>query len=252
MAEDDYKYLMFDDHLVTVSDTGKELGEFTISVEPTRYKQTDCFLIHANSHGSIDGVPCGTSITAYVAQNLETIEQQHHEYVKVGTCIVIQVFVVDYESNHLAMNYPKILITSEAINLSDEAVHTSFLILYFSSNTCFSQILRKKIEKLFYKFNCRSQNNIRRPYEAKLRYFYDWDDKLKQYLSTGFLCKICIKVKLDLKFHKTSIKTSDHNSWFPRPNNKNTLSEKMCLELQITYNSKIYICHISAGKLSIR
>lgn len=91
VAEDDYKYLMFDDHLVTVSDTGKELGEFTISVEPTRYKQTDCFLIHANSHGSIDGVPCGTSITAYVAQNLETIEQQHHEYVKVGTCIVIRV-----------------------------------------------------------------------------------------------------------------------------------------------------------------
>lgn len=77
---------------------------------------------------------------------------------------------------------------------------------------------KTKIEKLLYKFNCRSQNNIRRPYEAKLKYFYDWDDKLKQDLSTGFLCRICIKVKLDLKFHKTSIKTSDHNSLFPRLN----------------------------------
>jgi hypothetical protein len=55
---------------------------FTVSVEPTRYKSQDCFLIHANSHGAIDGVPCGTSITAYVGQNLQTIEQQHHEYIK--------------------------------------------------------------------------------------------------------------------------------------------------------------------------
>jgi hypothetical protein len=73
---------MFDDNLATTSDTGKELGDFTVSVEPTRYKSQDCFLIHANSHGAIDGVPCGTSITAYVGQNLQTIEQQHHEYIK--------------------------------------------------------------------------------------------------------------------------------------------------------------------------
>lgn len=102
VAEDDYKYLMFDDHLVTVSDTGKELGEFTISIEPTRYKQTDCFLIHANSHGSIDGVPCGTSITAYVAQNLETIEQQHHEYVKLENCpLDRKTFIVKQPDNFI-------------------------------------------------------------------------------------------------------------------------------------------------------
>lgn len=45
--------------------------------------QIDCFLVHANSHGTIDGVPCGTSITAYVSKSLDTLEQQHHEYVKV-------------------------------------------------------------------------------------------------------------------------------------------------------------------------
>ena len=83
MQDEDYKYLMFEDHLATVSDTGKELGEFSVTIEPTKHKGQECFLVHANSHGAIDGVPCGTSITAYVGNSLETIEQQHHEYVKV-------------------------------------------------------------------------------------------------------------------------------------------------------------------------
>ena len=74
---------MFDDNLVTVSDTGKELGEFTVTVEPTKFRGQECFLIHANSHGAIDGVPCGTSIVCHVSKSLETLEQHHHEYVKV-------------------------------------------------------------------------------------------------------------------------------------------------------------------------
>ncbi|XP_077978507.1 ciliogenesis-associated TTC17-interacting protein-like [Glandiceps talaboti] len=74
--------ILFTDSLVTTSDTGKELGEFTVTVEPARKSGEDCYLIHANSHGAIDNVPCGTSITAYVSKCLETLEQQHHEYVK--------------------------------------------------------------------------------------------------------------------------------------------------------------------------
>ena len=81
--DDDFKYLLFTDTLVTTSDTGKELGEFRISVTATKQEGAECFLVHANSHGAIDGVPCGTSITAYVSTKLETFEQQHHEYVKV-------------------------------------------------------------------------------------------------------------------------------------------------------------------------
>lgn len=86
VPEEDFKYVMFDDNLVTVSDAGKELGEFTVTVEPTRYKGLECFLIHANSHGSIDGVPCGTSIVCHVSKCLDTLEQQHHEYVKLDNC----------------------------------------------------------------------------------------------------------------------------------------------------------------------
>nr|KAG5714161.1 hypothetical protein BaRGS_018378 [Batillaria attramentaria] len=32
---------MFDDNLVTVSDTGKELGEFSVTVEPTKFKDEE-------------------------------------------------------------------------------------------------------------------------------------------------------------------------------------------------------------------
>lgn len=83
LDEDDYKYLLFNDDLVTISDAGKELGEMKVTVTETRSNGVDAFLIHANSHGSIDNVPCGTSITAIVNTHLETLEQKHHEYVKV-------------------------------------------------------------------------------------------------------------------------------------------------------------------------
>ncbi|XP_025094609.1 ciliogenesis-associated TTC17-interacting protein-like isoform X2 [Pomacea canaliculata] len=86
VPEEDFKYLMFDDALVTVSDTGKELGEFTVTVEPAKHRGQECFLVHANSHGAIDGVPCGTSIVCHVAKNMDTLEQHHHEYVKLENC----------------------------------------------------------------------------------------------------------------------------------------------------------------------
>ncbi|XP_074659702.1 ciliogenesis-associated TTC17-interacting protein-like [Tubulanus polymorphus] len=83
LVDEDFKYLAFGDSLVTTSDTGKEVGEFGVSIELTTHSSgVDCFLIHANSHGVVDNVPCGTSITAYVSRRLETLEQQHHEYVK--------------------------------------------------------------------------------------------------------------------------------------------------------------------------
>lgn len=81
-GESDFRHILFDDKLVTVSDTGKELGEFSVTISLAKRQDQDCFLVHANSHGFIDGVPCGTSIVAYVSKTLETIEQQHHEYVK--------------------------------------------------------------------------------------------------------------------------------------------------------------------------
>ncbi|XP_046553649.1 ciliogenesis-associated TTC17-interacting protein-like [Haliotis rubra] len=101
-GETDFQYLLFDDNLVTVSDTGKELGEFTVTVEPTKYKSQELFLIHANSHGAIDGVPCGTSITCYVTKQLETIEQQHHEYVKLENCpLDRKTFIVRQEEGYV-------------------------------------------------------------------------------------------------------------------------------------------------------
>ncbi|XP_060683707.1 ciliogenesis-associated TTC17-interacting protein [Hemiscyllium ocellatum] len=70
------------DSLMTVSDTGKEIGEFTVTIQPILYHSFPCLNIHANSHGTIDSIPCGTSISAYVSLELETFEQYHQEYIK--------------------------------------------------------------------------------------------------------------------------------------------------------------------------
>ncbi|XP_042562179.1 ciliogenesis-associated TTC17-interacting protein [Clupea harengus] len=79
---EDVQRCLFADSLVTVSDTGRELGEFCISIQNTVHNNQPCFLVHANSHGAIDSIPCGTSITGYVTATFETLEQDLHEYVK--------------------------------------------------------------------------------------------------------------------------------------------------------------------------
>jgi len=75
--------LAFQDLLLTSSQTGKEIGEMKITVEDTAWRGQKCFLIHANSHGVIDQLPCGTSITAYVSRSLQTLEQTQHEYIQI-------------------------------------------------------------------------------------------------------------------------------------------------------------------------
>ncbi|KAJ8011736.1 hypothetical protein DPEC_G00061350 [Dallia pectoralis] len=73
---------VFKDSLVTVSEGGIELGEFKLTVEWTSFREQPCLLLHAQSHGALDRTPCGTAITAYISLNLETLEQDHHEYIR--------------------------------------------------------------------------------------------------------------------------------------------------------------------------
>ncbi|XP_026115007.1 ciliogenesis-associated TTC17-interacting protein [Carassius auratus] len=82
IAPQDLDQCLFADSLVTVSDSGRELGDFSVSVTKTSYNEELCYLLHANSHGTIDDIPCGTSIIAYISRNLEILEENHHEYVK--------------------------------------------------------------------------------------------------------------------------------------------------------------------------
>uniref|UniRef100_A0A672LZA4 Ciliogenesis-associated TTC17-interacting protein n=1 Tax=Sinocyclocheilus grahami TaxID=75366 RepID=A0A672LZA4_SINGR len=53
---------LFADSLVTVSDSSRELGDFSVSVTKASYNEELCYLLHANSHGMTDDIPCGTSI----------------------------------------------------------------------------------------------------------------------------------------------------------------------------------------------
>ncbi|XP_038574572.1 ciliogenesis-associated TTC17-interacting protein [Micropterus salmoides] len=73
---------VFPDSLVTVSEGGRELGKFNVTVEFARRVQQPCLLLHAQSQGAIDDSPCGTTVTAYLTTELEVLEEDYHEYVK--------------------------------------------------------------------------------------------------------------------------------------------------------------------------
>ncbi|XP_010752887.2 ciliogenesis-associated TTC17-interacting protein [Larimichthys crocea] len=73
---------VFPDSLVTVSESGRDLGRFSVSVEFARRGQQTCMLLHAQSQGAIDDSPCGTTVTAYLTTDLEVLEEDYHEYVK--------------------------------------------------------------------------------------------------------------------------------------------------------------------------
>ncbi|XP_051562229.1 ciliogenesis-associated TTC17-interacting protein isoform X2 [Myxocyprinus asiaticus] len=81
----DLDQCVFADSLVTVSNSDKELGDFSVSVTEASYNEELCYLLHANSHGMIDGIPCGTTIVAYISGRLEILEENHHEYVKLDS-----------------------------------------------------------------------------------------------------------------------------------------------------------------------
>jgi len=81
----DFKTLgrtVFTDHLATVSETGKSIGELTVSVSETIRGGEICYYVHAQSHGVVDDVPMGTSVTAYITRGVVTLEQTQHEYIK--------------------------------------------------------------------------------------------------------------------------------------------------------------------------
>lgn len=111
---------MFADSLVTVSEAGRDLGRFTVTVEFGRRGQQACMLLHAQSQGAIQDSPCGTTVTggvggqhgaapsplvwpiaglsasscplsilAYLTADLEVLEEEYHEYVKVSHCKLV-------------------------------------------------------------------------------------------------------------------------------------------------------------------
>lgn len=82
MIGSDKSLLEFEDNLKIFSLDGAEIGEFTIRVSPIIYKNQKCFRVCAKSVGTIDGVPCGTDISATINEHLETLEQNHYEFIK--------------------------------------------------------------------------------------------------------------------------------------------------------------------------
>ncbi|XP_078791593.1 ciliogenesis-associated TTC17-interacting protein isoform X2 [Oryzias latipes] len=73
---------VFTESLVVLSESGRELGTFNVTVQYAQKVQQPCLLLHAQSHGTIDGAPCGTTVTAFISCELEVLEEEYHEYIK--------------------------------------------------------------------------------------------------------------------------------------------------------------------------
>ncbi|KAG7227337.1 hypothetical protein INR49_000342, partial [Caranx melampygus] len=112
---------VFPDSLATVSEGGRDLGKFTVTVEFARRVQQTCMLLHAQSQGAIDGSPCGTTVTAYLTTDLEVLEEDYHEYVKLeghsldkrcymvqrdGQMVIDKVITVGEEVTKETVSYP--------------------------------------------------------------------------------------------------------------------------------------------------
>ncbi|KAL7386173.1 hypothetical protein ABVT39_004825 [Epinephelus coioides] len=112
---------VFPDSLVTVSEGGRHLGKFTVTVEFARRVQQPCVLLHAQSQGAIDDSPCGTTVTAYLTTDLEVLEEDYHEYVKLeghsldkrchmvqrdGQMVIDKVTTVGEETKKESVSYP--------------------------------------------------------------------------------------------------------------------------------------------------
>uniref|UniRef100_A0A8C4KRS1 Ciliogenesis-associated TTC17-interacting protein n=2 Tax=Dromaius novaehollandiae TaxID=8790 RepID=A0A8C4KRS1_DRONO len=77
---------LFVERLVAAG-AGAAGGEFWVTVQRAAYGPTgqpghSCLLVRAGSHSVVDGVPCATSLQAYVSLQLETLEQELHECVE--------------------------------------------------------------------------------------------------------------------------------------------------------------------------
>ncbi|XP_037642683.1 ciliogenesis-associated TTC17-interacting protein-like [Sebastes umbrosus] len=112
---------VFPDSLVTLSEGGRDLGKFSVTVEFARRVQQPCMLLHAKSQGAIDDSPCGTTVMAYLTTDLEVLEEDYHEYVKLeghsldkrrhmvqhdGQMVINKVTTVGEETTKESTSYP--------------------------------------------------------------------------------------------------------------------------------------------------
>lgn len=100
IVKNDLSQLEFDDELEIYSLRGQKIGDFEIRVKPTTFKRRSCFKVIAKrylfipisnlkdsnglfsfSYGVLEEAPCGTEITAYIDENLRTLDQQYHEFI---------------------------------------------------------------------------------------------------------------------------------------------------------------------------
>ncbi|XP_049624891.1 ciliogenesis-associated TTC17-interacting protein [Suncus etruscus] len=87
LQQEELQLFLFSETLVMVSDSGEPQGELTIQVQKgSRVDEfgifTHCLFVHAFSRGFINKTVCGNSLQGYLSWNMEILEQQSQEFIK--------------------------------------------------------------------------------------------------------------------------------------------------------------------------
>lgn len=96
---------VFPDSLVTVSEGGRDLGKFSVTVEFARRVQQPCVLLHAQSQGTIDDSPCGTTVTGEERQGLPTQVDDLHCFVIFQISLYLHSLCLVFADNISLPNY---------------------------------------------------------------------------------------------------------------------------------------------------
>ncbi|XP_039769433.1 ciliogenesis-associated TTC17-interacting protein [Ornithorhynchus anatinus] len=81
---EELKLLCYSETLAMVCEGG---GELSLQAQPGIYQDgqgatQSCILVQATCHSHVDNTPCETSLLGYISWNLEILEQQYHEVIK--------------------------------------------------------------------------------------------------------------------------------------------------------------------------
>ncbi|XP_072313688.1 ciliogenesis-associated TTC17-interacting protein-like [Eucyclogobius newberryi] len=64
-------------------ESNQDLWKFNVSADFAVKAQQPCMLVHVQSQGAVEDSLCGTTVTAYITCDLEVLEEDYYEYMKI-------------------------------------------------------------------------------------------------------------------------------------------------------------------------
>jgi hypothetical protein len=117
LTADDLMPVCFSESLDTFAGTDQKVGHYKVFIGPVNYQGEESVFVNASSKGVIDGVPCGTTISAYLSMSGKLLEQKHEEFVTLDSHPIHRQTVITCKDNHYSIE--------SSVQHSEEIKHSS-------------------------------------------------------------------------------------------------------------------------------